>query len=147
MTWKWIGTSVTGQSHIDRNEKGQDYCETRVIQLSEKAGPAHAGEIDEDPLDEIVRKFNERWFQGWSATPEEQRVKFIHLADSIKAHPDFDLKYKNNPDSQNRNLAFEKIFDEVMLQNRRKELELYKLLANDQAFRLSMQQSLQQVVG
>ena len=36
MTWKWIGTSVTGQSHIDRNEKGQDYCETRVIQLSEK---------------------------------------------------------------------------------------------------------------
>jgi hypothetical protein len=43
-----------------------------------------------DPLDDIVHRFNERWFQGWSATPEEQRIKFIHIADSIRAHPDFD---------------------------------------------------------
>ena len=35
------------------------------------------GDKEEDPLDEIIRTFNERWLQGWSATPEEQRVKFI----------------------------------------------------------------------
>ena len=36
MTWRWTGTSVTGQSHTDRNEQGQDYSQTRVIQLSDK---------------------------------------------------------------------------------------------------------------
>jgi type I restriction enzyme R subunit len=44
-------------------------------------------------------------------------------------------------------LAFEKIFEEVMLKNRRNELELYKLLANDAAFKAAMQQSLRRMVG
>src|SRR5512137_316685 len=85
--------------------------------------------------------FNERWFQGWGATPEEQRIKFINIADGIKAHPDFQEKYQNNPDVHTRILAFEKIFEDVILKNRRNELELYKLLANDPAFKAAMQQS------
>jgi len=36
MTWKIISSSVTGKSHIDRNEKGQDYCRANVVQLSDK---------------------------------------------------------------------------------------------------------------
>ncbi len=107
---------------------------------------AHDGEDEKDPLDEIIRNFNERWFQGWSATPEEQRVKFLTIADNIKAHPDFDEKYKNNRDTHNRLLAFQKIFDDVMLKKRRNELELYKLLASDMAFKAAMQQSLRQIV-
>ncbi|MFW5810206.1 MAG: hypothetical protein ACOCWY_01215, partial [Thermodesulfobacteriota bacterium] len=59
----------------------------------------------------------------------------------------FEPKYKNNPDTHNRDLAFQKIFDEVMLQNRRSELELYKLLANDAAFKAAMQEGLRQYVG
>ncbi|WP_024336415.1 type I restriction endonuclease subunit R [Desulfotignum balticum] len=107
---------------------------------------AHGGDEAHDPLDDIVRRFNERWFQGWSATPEEQRIKFIHIADSIRAHPDFDQKYKNNQDTHNRVLAFQKIFEDVMLKKRRNELELYKLLASDAAFKSAMQQSLRQIV-
>jgi hypothetical protein len=42
-------------------------------------------------------------------------------------------------------LAFEKIFEEVMLKQRRSELDLYKLLAKDDAFKVAMQQSLRQV--
>ena len=99
-----------------------------------------------DPLDEIIRAFNERWFQGWSATPEEQKVKFINIANSIKQHPDFELKYKNNPDSHNRELAFEKILKEIMLQRRKEELELYKLFASDAAFKTSWMQSMQRTV-
>ncbi len=98
-------------------------------------------------LDEIIRNFNERWFQGWSATPEEQGIKFINIADSIKAHPDFEEKYKNNQDTHNRELAFEKIFEEVMLKNRRNELDLYKLWSTDAAFKAAMQQSLQQLIS
>jgi type I site-specific restriction-modification system R (restriction) subunit len=107
---------------------------------------AHGGDEDHDPLDDIVRRFNERWFPGWSATPEEQRIKFIHIADSIRAHPDFDQKYKNNQDTHNRVLAFQKIFEDVMLKKRRNEMELYKLLAGDAAFKSAMQHRLRQIV-
>lgn len=126
---------------------GMDSSETEVDPQNPNPRGAFSGEKQEDPLDEIIRQFNERWFQGWSATPEEQRVKLVHLADSIREHPDFDVKYKNNPDTENRELAFAKIFEEVMLKNRRKELELYKLLKDDDAFKSAMQQSLQRVVG
>ena len=48
--------------------------------------------------------------------------------------------------TQTRILAFQKIFEDVMLKKRCNELELYKLLASDAAFMSAMQQSLRQVV-
>lgn len=108
---------------------------------------AHGNGDERDPLDEIIRNFNERWFQGWSATPEEQRVKFINIAESVKSHPDFKAKYQNNPDPHNRELAFEKMLKEVMLARRKDELELYKLFAGDPAFKASWTQSMQHTVG
>ena len=74
-------------------------------------------------------------------------VKFINIAESVRAHPDFKSKYADNPDPQNRGLAFEKMLREVMLQRRKDELELYKLFANDPAFKAAWQQSLEQVVN
>ena len=108
---------------------------------------AHDTEKASDPLDEIIRVFNERWFHGWSATPEEQKVKFVNIANSIKQHPDFELKYKHNTDPHNRELAFEKIVKEIMLQRRKEELELYKLFASDAAFKTSWMQSMQRMVS
>ena len=49
-------------------------------------------EEEKDPLELIIQSFNESWFQGWEATPEDQRVKFISLTKSIQAHPDFQSK-------------------------------------------------------
>ncbi|MDQ1270441.1 MAG: type restriction enzyme subunit, partial [Thermodesulfobacteriota bacterium] len=123
-----------------------DEEETIVEPQNPNPRGAHGGDDEHDPLDEIIRNFNERWFQGWSATPQEQRIKFLSIADSIKAHPDFNDKYKNNPDAQTRILAFQKIFEDVMLKKRREELELYKLLAGDAAFKSAMQQNLRQIV-
>lgn len=108
---------------------------------------AHGDDNQESPLDEIIRNFNERWFKGWSATPEEQRVKFVTIADSIRNHPDFDSKYANNLDPHTKELAFEKILNEIMLQRRKEELELYKLFARDPAFKTSWRQSIQRMVN
>lgn len=108
---------------------------------------AHNGEPEKNLLDEIIRAFNERWFQGWSATPEEQKVKFVNIANNVKQHPDFESKYQNNPDPHNKALAFEKILKEVMLERRRDELELYKLFANDAAFKASWIDSMQQMLS
>ncbi len=108
---------------------------------------AHGGETEEDPLDLIVRSFNERWFQGWEATPEEQRVKFINLAKSMRAHPDYEEKYANNPDEQNRNLAFRKIFEDVLGKQRKVELDLYRLVSKDEAFKTAMLDTVKRVLG
>jgi len=101
------------------------------------------GEEEKDLLEEIIRSFNERWFQDWSATPEEQRIKFVNIAESIREHPDFSEKYENNPDPHNRKLAYEKIISDVMLKRRKDELELYKLFANDPSFKVAWLQSLE----
>lgn len=105
-----------------------------------------SGEEEEDPLDEIVRTFNERWFQGWSATPEEQRVKFINVVNSVRAHPDYTEKYEANTDPYNRGLALEKMLQDVMLKRRKEELELYKLYASDPAFKTAWSQSIEKVL-
>ena len=108
---------------------------------------AYGSDKEEDSLDEIIKTFNERWFQGWGATPEEQRVKFINLAESMKAHPDFKEKYEENRDVQNREIAFAKIFDEVMMKQRKNEMDLYKLIASDSAFKSAMQDSLRRLLS
>jgi len=143
-----VDLSSYGLERVKLNHSiGLDDSETEVDPQNPNPRGAHGGDDDHDLLDKIIRNFNERWFQGWSATPEEQRIKFINIADSIKAHPDFEEKYKNNQDTHNRELAFEKIFEEVMLKNRRNELDLYKLLSTDAAFKAAMQQSLRQLIS
>ena len=105
------------------------------------------GEVQEDPLEEIIRSFNERWFQGWSATPEEQKVKFVNIVNSIREHPDYPAKYQANTDPYNRSLALEKMLQDVMLKRRKDELELYKLFASDSAFKAAWSQNIEQVLN
>ena len=126
---------------------GLDDSEAELEPQNPNPRGAHGEDEEKDLLDDIIKNFNDRWFQGWSATPEEQRVKFISLAEHIRAHTDYETKYKNNTDTHNRELAFQKIFEDVMLKNRRNELELYKLLTDDPAFKAAMQRSLQELVG
>lgn len=95
---------------------------------------AHTTDQEEDPLDLIIKSFNERFFQGWEATPEDQRVKFVSLSRQIQTHPDYLTKVANNEDIANRDLAFKKILDEVMSRQRKNELDLYRLYAKDEAF-------------
>jgi len=126
---------------------GMDDAETELDPQNPNPRGAHGGDDERDPLDDIIQSFNERWFQGWSATPEEQKVKFVNIAESVRSHPDFETKYQNNPDPHNRELAFEKMLKEVMLSRRKDELELYKLFAGDSAFKTSWTQSMQRTVG
>ena len=107
---------------------------------------AHGGETEEDPLDEIIKTFNDRWFGGWAATPEEQKVKFVNILKQIKEHADFESKYLNNPDPHTKDLAFDKIMNEIMLRQRKIDMDMYKHYSKDTAFRMSWKYSLQQGV-
>lgn len=142
-----VDLSSYGLQRVKLNHAiGLDDSETEVDPQNPNPRGAHGGEKETDPLDDIINSFNERWFQGWSATPEEQKIKFVNIAESIKTHPDFKTKYQDNVDPHNRELAFEKILNEIMLKRRKDELELYKLFAKDSAFKASWQQSLQNVM-
>jgi len=142
-----VDLSTYGIERVKLNTSiGLDASESEVDPLNPNPRGAHDGEEDKDPLDLIIKSFNERWFQGWEATPEEQRVKFVNIAQSIRNHPDFKIKYAENEDSQNREIAFRKIFDEVMSRQRKNELDLYRLISKDDAFKTALQETLKRIL-
>ncbi len=113
---------------------GLDDSATELDPQNPNPRGAHGSDEERDPLDEIIKTFNERWFHGWEATPEDQRVKFVMLNKHMQAHPDFQAKVAENRDAQNREIALKKIMDDVMREQRKKELDLYKLYAKDESF-------------
>lgn len=134
-----VDLSTYGLERVTLNHSiGLDDSDSELEPSNERPGGVFDDEEEKDPLDLIIRSFNERWFQGWDATPESQRVKIISLSKSIQAHPDFESKVANNTDEQNKDLALKRILDEVMSQQRRQELNLYRLYAKDESFYQSL---------
>ncbi len=123
-----------------------DEAETEQDPQNPNPRGAHGSDTEEDPLNLIIKSFNERWYQGWEATPDEQRLKFVSLAQKMKDHPDYKEKFEDNEDEQNRDMAFKKIFEEVMNTQRRNELDLYRLLTKDEGFKIAMQDTLKRML-
>lgn len=141
-----VDLSTYGLERVKLNVNiGLDASETELDPQNPNPRGTH-GEPDFDELDLIIQSFNEKWFQGWEATPEEQRAKFVSLAQKMKEHNDFKEKYAENPDIQNRELAFSKIFDEVMGKQRKNELDLYRLISQDEGFKLAMQDTIKRML-
>lgn len=142
-----VDLSTYGLERIKLNESiGLDTSETELEPQNANPRGAHGGSEEKDELDLIIKSFNEKWYQGWDATPEEQRIKFINLAKNMQAHPDFEEKYAKNPDAQNREIAFLKMFEEVMAKQRKNELDLYRLISNDNVAKLSFIDSLKRII-
>lgn len=142
-----VDLSTYGLERVKLNVSiGLDSSETELEPQNSNPRGAHNSEKEEDSLDEIIRNFNQRWFQGWEATPDEQKVKFINIAKHIQEHPDYKTKFLNNQDLQNRELAYKKIFEDVMAKQRKNELELYRLISQDEAFKQSMLDTIKNIL-
>ena len=142
-----VDLSTYGLERVKLNTSiGLDATETEVDPQNPNPRGAHGGESEKDELDLIIKSFNERWFQGWEATPDEQRAKFVNLAQKMKEHNDFKEKYADNTDIQNREIAFSKIFDEVMGKQRKNELDLYRLVSQDEGFKHAMQDTIKRML-
>ncbi len=94
-----------------------------------------------------MRAFNERHFAGWDATPEEQRVKFINVAKHVKYHADYKAQVEENPDSQNRQLALQRLIQQAISVERRRELDLYKQYASDPDFKRAFDSSVSRLLA
>lgn len=126
---------------------GLDDSETEQEPQNPNLRGVHSGAGDKDPLEEIVRAFNERHFAGWEATPEEQRVKFINIAKHVMKHADYKAQVEDNPDSQNRQLALERLIQQAISVERRRELDLYKRYASDPDFKLAFDASVSRLLA
>lgn len=126
---------------------GLEASETELEPQNPNVRGGHFGDGDKDPLDEIVRAFNERHFAGWEATPEEQRVKFINIAKHVMSHADYKVQVEDNPDSQNRQLALERLIQQAISIERRRELDLYKRYASDPDFKRAFDASVSRLLS
>lgn len=143
-----VDLSTYGLERVKLNQSiVLDESETELDPQNPNPRSAHGGDEEIDPLDLIINSFNERWFQGWEATPEDQRIKFVTLGKYIQAHPDYLTKVADNNDAANKDLAFRKILDEVMSKQRKTELDLYRLYAKDEAFHQAFLDTMKRMVG
>lgn len=126
---------------------GLDSSDSEVDPQNPNPRGAHGEDEPKDPLDEIIKAFNERWFQGWEATPEEQRVKFINIAQHVMNDDNYETQVVNNPDRQNSQLALEKLIQNAVNKERRKELDLYKNYAQDPEFRRAFDASIMRILA
>ncbi len=139
-----VDLSTYGLERVKLNTSiSLDDAESVVDPQNPNVRGAH-GENEKDELESIINGFNEKWFQGWEATPEEQRIKFISLVDALRAHKDFNSKYAQNTDDQNRELAFKKIVDDEMARRRKIDMDLYKMYAQDPSFNQAFMNALKQ---
>ena len=100
-----IDLSTYGLERVRINQKIDLDAAESALDPQNPNPRGHHGEVGKDPLDEIIRTFNDRFFSGWDATPEEQRVKFINIARHVMNNPDYQTHVVNNQDEQNSRIA------------------------------------------
>ena len=141
-----VDLSTYGLERTKLNQTiGLDDSETGLDPQNSNPRGSHGGEEETDELDEIIKTFNDKWFQGWDATPEDQREKLLTFSRRMRQHKDYARKVAQNSNPQTRKLAREKIMAEVMAAMRKDEIEFYKLYAKDEAFRKSLEQTMERL--
>lgn len=117
-----------------------DSDESTIDPLAPKMVNAGGDDGEKDPLDEIVKQFNDHWFKGWDATPDEQKAKLINLSRMVREDEDYQF-VEGNPDQQASDQVLAKIIKKQMIAMRRGDKSLYKEYKNSEAFQNCMLQA------
>ena len=99
------------------------------------AGPTD--EPEKDPLDEIIKEFNEHWFRGWEATPDDQKEKLVNITKAVANDADYQNLVIGNPDQQAVEAAMAMIIDRIIRQKRKGDMSLYREYQQNDAFKTS----------
>ena len=137
-----VDLSTYGLERVKVNQKIDLDAAESTLEPQNPNPRGYHGEDEKDLLDEIIKTFNERFFAGWDATPEEQRVKFINIARHVVDNPDYAAQVVNNQDEQNRQIALEKMIQQAIGAERKREFDLYKRYANDPEFKRAFNASI-----
>ena len=139
-----LSTYAIERVHLNETIK-LDKDESTLDPNSSNTRGAH-GDDEKSELDKIIKEFNERWFANWDATAEEKREVFFTFTDKITRHPDYMSKYVNNQDPHTRQLAYNRIMEDVAKSMRKVQIEFAKHWL-DQSFRQEFTASTQRYLG
>ncbi len=143
-----VDLSTYGLERLKLNQSiGLDETETALNPQNANPRGAHGGDEETDTLQQIVDSFNEKWFHGWKATPEEQRIRLKSYGERLEAHPDFKSKVRDNPDAQNRDIALEKMVMDVLREQRKLDVEFYKKIVTDEDCAQAFFNTMKQITG
>ena len=110
----------------------------------------NAGGDDEEPLDsldKILKDFNERWFKGWDATPDDQKAKLIGVAKAVAQDDDYQSLVVGNPDTEAVNDAMANIIDRVIRRQRRGDTSLYREYQQNEGFKQNFRTVITRMLG
>lgn len=136
-----LSTYGLERTHLNQ-EISLDNSESEIAPQNPNPRGYHGDEPQRDLLDDIIADFNQRFFEGWDATPAEQRIKLINLARHVIHNHNYQTQVVNNPDQQNRRIALEQLIKQAINQERRRELDLYKRYASDPDFKRAIEASI-----
>ena len=113
-----------------------DAEETTIDPLKPTMVNAGVVEEDKDPLDEILKEFNQRWFNGWEATPDDQKMKLISVAQAVAEDEDYKSLVVGNPDQQAVDALMVQIIDRIIRKKRKGDMSLYKEYQQNEGFKV-----------
>ena len=112
-----------------------DAGETTIDPLKPTMVNAGSEEEVKDPLDVILQEFNNRWFNGWEATPDDQKMKLVSVAQAVAADEDYQTLVVGNPDQQAVDALMITIIDRIMRKKRKGDNSLYKEYQQNEGFK------------
>jgi type I restriction enzyme R subunit len=112
-------------------DAGESVVDPLVAQM------VNAGVKDEelDPLDKIIKEFNEHWFKGWEATPDAQKAKFLIIAKAVVEDKDYQELVVGNPNGQAVDELMSKIIKHAVLRQRKADASLYNEYRSNEDFK------------
>ena len=124
-----------------------DTGETTIDPLKPTMVNAGVVEEDKDPLDEILKEFNNRWFNGWEATPDDQKMKLVSVAQAVAADEDYQTLVVGNPDQQAVDDLMITIIDKIMRKKRKGDNSLYKEYQQNEGFKADFRSVITRMLG
>ncbi len=124
-----------------------DAGESTIDPLTPTMVYAGVTEESKDPLDEILKEFNERWFKGWDATPDDQKMKLISVAQSVADDDDYKTLVVGNPDQEAVDALMIDIIDRIMRKKRKGDNSLYKEYQQSDDFKVRFRDVIIQMLG
>ena len=100
-----------------------------------------------DPLDVILQEFNNRWFNGWDATPDDQKMKLVSVAQAVAADEDYQTLVVGNPDQQAVDDLMITIIDKIMRKKRKGDNSLYKEYQQNEGFKADFRSVITRMLG
>ena len=124
-----------------------DAGEASMDPLKQKMVSAGGEDVTKDPLDEILKEFNNRWFKGWDATPDDQKMKLVSVAQAVAADDDYQKLVVGNPDQQAVNTVMIEIIDRIIRQKRKGDNSLYKEYQQNESFKADFRNIVMTMLG